>query len=637
MISTSAPHIYISALPLSPKSSVVRELYQQYARPMARVVRGLPVSWEPVVTAVHQGPIKDIAWSPCNRFIAITSATVEIIDAVTLKRLSTFESPSNPKSPLLGFSPDGCYLTQFEDGMFTSWDLQTGGPAGTILSPGLTLFPVTSFFSSTYSTDRKMLAVSYTHTFPTPSSIFIATYDLLSRTHTRSYPVSEGRIITPIWTHGVCLRFATVKSGFITIWETEFTLTPSPAEVKSFPVPDEVANGEGLLLHPALSRLAFAHQWTIFVWDVKASKFLLNSGHATPAFDRPAKSHSYRSSFSSDGRVFACLTALREISVWEETASVGYLLHQKFSFLAEDVHGGPLLSPNGESVVVVLRSAIHRWYTKPRNLSLSGVLNQHHALHSSILKFSPDETLAAFGTPWGDKVAIFDLRSGKPQLVINTGTEIELLGMTGSTIIVVSRGKVVTWSIPGNYGPRARADINDSVRTTLFDPSPLSLNHQKPTGTAISPDSSRILVWGPTEKIPSGGGLEIYDVSTGRCLAGVRVPSNLLSACFTPDGLGVWGEDFNSVLGWEVVEDHVSCVKLEPLLPTTCPPRVLPLGSSRGHDITHDGWVLSPTKKRPLWLPDHWRSDNWTSTWGRRFLGLRRRGTLEVVILEFFE
>ena len=593
------------------------------------------MSWEPVVTALHQGLIKDIAWSPCNRFIAIASVTVEVIDAVTLKRLDTFESPSDSKSPLLGFSPDGRYVTQFEDGMFTSWDLQTGGPAGTVLSPGLTLFLVTSFFSSTYSTDGKMLAVSYAHAFPTPFPTFIATYDLLSRTHTRSYPVSEGRIITPVWTHGGRLRFATLKLGFIAIWETEFTLARPPAEVESLPAPDEVANGEGLLLHPALSRLAFAHQGTIFVWDVKASKFLLDSGPTIPVLDRSAKPHSYKSSFSSDGRVFACLASSRETYVWKESPA-GYTLHQKLSFPAEDVHRGPLLSPNGESVVVVLSSAIHLWNTKHKNLSFSGVPSQHHTLHSSILEFSPDETLAAFKNPREEEVTVFDLQSGDPRLAVDTGMEIGLLWMTGSTIVVVGRGRVVTWNIPGDCSHSARADISDSVQTTLFDHSPLSLNHQKPIGTAISPDYSRFLIWGPTKEVPYGG-LEIYDISTGRCLAGVRVPRNLLTAWFTPDGLEVWGKDFGSVVGWKVVNDSESGVKLEPLEPATYLPRVLPSESPRGCEIAHDGWILSPTKKRLLWLPNHWRSDNWTPTWGKRFLGLIRRGSPEFVILEFFE
>src|ERR1700679_3483117 len=55
IIDTSAPHIYHSALPPSPKTSVVRQLYKQYAHPLARVVQGLPVSWEPAIATVYHG------------------------------------------------------------------------------------------------------------------------------------------------------------------------------------------------------------------------------------------------------------------------------------------------------------------------------------------------------------------------------------------------------------------------------------------------------------------------------------------------------------------------------------------------------------------------------------------------------
>ena len=39
VINTSASHIYHSALFLSPKTSIVRSLYEQYGRPLVRVVQ----------------------------------------------------------------------------------------------------------------------------------------------------------------------------------------------------------------------------------------------------------------------------------------------------------------------------------------------------------------------------------------------------------------------------------------------------------------------------------------------------------------------------------------------------------------------------------------------------------------------
>jgi hypothetical protein len=46
VISTSAPHIYHSAMPLSPRTSIVWKLYKPYANPLVRFVHGVPISWD---------------------------------------------------------------------------------------------------------------------------------------------------------------------------------------------------------------------------------------------------------------------------------------------------------------------------------------------------------------------------------------------------------------------------------------------------------------------------------------------------------------------------------------------------------------------------------------------------------------
>ena len=112
------------------------------------------------------------------------------------------------------------------------------------------------------------------------------------------------------------------------------------------------------------------------------------------------------------------------------------------------------------------------------------------------------------------------------------------------------------------------------------------------------------------------------------------------TAWFTPDGREIWGSPYShpAVHRWEVVEDGESdTIKLQPLTAAAYPPGVIPWQSSLGYEVTHDGWILSPTQKRLLWLPHHWRSSKWYMTWGGRFLGLFHRGLPEVVILEFLD
>src|ERR1700753_2618427 len=74
VINTSAPHIYHSALLLSPQTSITHEMYKNHASPLARVVRGMPDSWEPAIaTATFDNYLRDAIWSPCNRFIAVAN------------------------------------------------------------------------------------------------------------------------------------------------------------------------------------------------------------------------------------------------------------------------------------------------------------------------------------------------------------------------------------------------------------------------------------------------------------------------------------------------------------------------------------------------------------------------------------
>ena len=104
-MSISAPHIYHSALSLSPRASIVRELYKNYAHPLVRVVQGLPTSWEPIAAALYDHEFRrEAVWSPCNRFIAVAKKdAIDILDAVTLKRINTFKYPKSYSTPMLSF------------------------------------------------------------------------------------------------------------------------------------------------------------------------------------------------------------------------------------------------------------------------------------------------------------------------------------------------------------------------------------------------------------------------------------------------------------------------------------------------------------------------------------------------------
>ena len=123
VISESVPHIYHSALPLAPQSSIVKKLYSQQISSVARVV-ACPSSWDScAATAAAKYRLGHAAWSPCGQYIAATSVVdIEVQNSTTLEVLYILKPPGlNYKMPdRLKFSPDGhlmicAYLIYKED------------------------------------------------------------------------------------------------------------------------------------------------------------------------------------------------------------------------------------------------------------------------------------------------------------------------------------------------------------------------------------------------------------------------------------------------------------------------------------------------------------------------------------------
>ena len=635
----SAPHIYHSALPLSPRTSLIHKTYKNYASPLVRVVQGIPDSWERVVaTATFDKDLWDVVWSPCNRFIAVAKfQSVEVLDAVTLSRLSIFKKlPYRTLLQSLSFSPDGRCLTVCDDGTLTSWDLQTGSP----LSPIFLELKHSNNkpFSFKHSKDGKMIAVAYKPRGDYGSDIgyssSIYTYDYHSERHVGSHCFPEERIINPIWTQDEYLQFATIGPKSIKIWQSPFTLEPPPVEVASFPVPDGITDANRLLFLPSLSRLAFVLEDEIQVWDVKAPKLLLKS-KLTPSIDETSPP---QSSFSSDGRFFAFTTSGEGVHVWKESPT-GYLPHQQLPFFADFSKVAPRFSPNAESIIVSLQTKIHRLHARDQVPSLPSVSTRGSDTSDFTLGFSPGENLAAFARRGGNTVTIIDLKSGEHKWNINMGVEISCVGMAGGTVIVVGEGSIVTRNLPG--GDRIiDTSINNIVRATIHYPSSLSDDSSSlsddpgpPYCMSISPDLNRVVVM-RTRNV-SAGRLEVVDVSTGSRLATSDTMAQLRPR-FTRDGCEVWvgnyGEE-NRGEEFKIIEDNESgAIRLKRQSQEQPFPE-----SSSGYTVSDGGWILSPSQKRLLWLPHRLRSGELDRAWGGQFLGLLDGELSEVVILELLE
>ena len=396
--------------------------------------------------------IKHAVWSPCNRFIAIVwdgsgdERSVEILDAVTLGQLSTF--PVDGMIQHLIFSPDSHSLTWYNclPYRIISWDIHTG-----VLISKITL---KQLYSSDiiYSTCGTMVAVfCYKH-----GGITISTYNIISGTYIYSCSVNIQNL-AGVWAHGECLRFAAKELGTLTIWEVGFTPAHIPIKVESLSIPYEIHSHQSSYNH-TLSRLISKGFNTVCVWDTEHSKYLLGSMNIMDDSKIYTSSHS---SFFVEGD--------SGVELWKESPN-GYTLHQRFISSTSDIT--PCISPNGELVLTFGGSVVQLWYTTNSNTPLPTTPTQPFQKYrrSSLLEFAPDEALAAV-IQRGDKVVtVLDLKSGIQRLTIDAGMAVCGLGMTGSTIVVVGHGKIVTWSLPARGCVlNSRVHIGDSVKITTLD------------------------------------------------------------------------------------------------------------------------------------------------------------------------
>ncbi|KAF9642938.1 hypothetical protein BDM02DRAFT_3176389 [Thelephora ganbajun] len=636
IISISSPHIYHSALPLCPRKSIVWGLYEPHARPLTRIVRGLPNSWESSIAAARFPSSIDTAmWSPCSRFIAVSrrefqttisgsqsQTTIVILDAMTLERTTTLDYPLDRLSAtrLLVFSQNARLLTWCgvlaNGSKLISWDLQTGGLVSAI-APEQSTNP----HSLTYSACGTIIAASSLGN----STFTISIYNVLLGTHTHSHSV-EGRPLEEIWTHGERLRFATIDSGSITTWEVGFASAHAPVRIESLPVPDDF-HPSRFRFHPTSSRLAFTTGTSTIVWDAQDSKFLLSTD--TNGYEVTSMS------LSSDGRFLACKMGKLGIDLWKESPT-GYALHRK---LISDTgfFNEVLVSPNGESIIASSGPVIQLWRTTDSITSLSdpSTLTSQKSNNASILAFSPGEALAAVTRMEDKMVTVLDLNSGTMRLTIDTGMEVCAVGVAGSSIVVVGEGKIVTWNLPvGNPILNPRANVNDSVLTTTFNdlpPPDFSI-------ASVSPDLRHIaMVEFHRRRTTEPNHLHLYDIPTGQHLVSVEINS-YTHPWFTSDGREVLCESYwGTMERWKIIEDSGSDTRLEHLGSSICPPSVLPWQSARGYEVTDDGWVLSPSGKQLLWLPPSWRSNVQDRMWSGRFLWLLDWRLPEPVILELEE
>ena len=618
IIDVSSPHIYHSALVLSPKTSTVRKLYGSYAKPFAQVVCGVPMSWDPYTAATSFSfSIGPVVWSPCNKFIAVGAhgaMQVYILDSATLQQLQVLKCPQQriTSQEILIFSPDIRMLTCLfkssyaTEAFIISWNLQTGGIVS-VITPGKTYAS-----EITYSKNGKMVAV-FTWSNPRSYQSSISIYDVVSGVYIHGVHLDTPHVCA-IWAYGEFIQFATVQLDTIIIHQVECSPEATCTEVITLSIPGITIyhvnyGGKTQFLSTSYQLAIQTPDCGVLMWSVEASKYMLHNIYVDT---------SYPATFSSDGHLFTCTSCDGKVQLWGET-SAGYILHAQ---LPVTQNSRSLLSPDGKLVITFFHSAIQLWNVKHFTAAPSSIPTKVLPdTHEFIVDFLPDRQLAVVTRQMDKTVMVLNLNSGLLQSTIETSMEVYGLRAIGDTVVVIGDCKAITWNLAGDsFFLDSKMGVKNSVQTVEFR------NHY--SGNIISTSISPNLCYIATLKKDFSTTLVLSKVSTWEDPTSQDIKKGRHPLWFTSDGLNVCCS-----LG----EEGVGVVKIPQYGPQNEPVGDIwrcPWESSSGYQVTDDGWILGTDEKRLLMLPTSWQSHVEKMVWNGQFLALLHNSLPELVILK---
>jgi hypothetical protein len=583
VIKLSAPHIYHSALELSPRSAIVRKLYHHHRpHPTPWVVHGVPISWNQPLTI--QTNHKSAVWSPCSKSLAVaTPNNVEIWDILTLEKHSTLQPPSpshklqdTPKQDIpkhspygIAYSPSGhslaCYFSPST--AIIIWDIQTGGVVSKIECGAVG----TAFESLVWSSDGKTIG-----------AIFAGSQDWVVCV----CDVTMGTMVSPgtlqslhrpyLWPHNKSFQVLTMLSHKYFNFDI-YEVGPTLLRIESFSIMLSTRNKPQTISFSPVTRwisiITNKHheQNTLLAFSSQLSGALLME-----------VGNFHGNCFSPNGNLLAA-SGKAGIHVWK-CDSNSYTLWKEIPFQdgPRELSWGLQFSPTLFSVLISREGFLEVVHLDDLKVNPPAEPSPQYG------KISTDGTYIVTACCDEPRITITNLLSQTPSWFIDTGFRIHGLALTGNVLLVdgtddVGGDEIVTW----------RLTAEGAVEGVLGDEE-AGCSHeiwscQRPTCGAVE-----LLVTGDTGIIRiTGTHLLYYNTNTGELYKSAPIQVPTLSTSW--HNLG--DLSFHTNLhyhSFQECNDH-----LKDTQPASIP-------------SYEEGWVKYPEGEHPhrFWLPVHWRADH---------------------------
>ena len=621
LINTSAPHIYHSALELSPLSSAIRKFYYyQRPHPSPRVVIGIPDSWEPraSVSANHSYYLSS-TWSPCGQFIAaVAEGVVRVWDALSLKPLSTLQSTKVATKFRCGlaFSPDGYSLAGCSNTGIIIWDVQTGGVVKEIrceiTGSGLEL--VWALDGESIGTiSPRVLETLTVHIYNIATGTILSSITLQSRD--KPY----------VWAHDKSFRIATTatwdhKGYRINIFEVGSTLV----KIESFPFKSYSNLGT---FSPTTYRISVSipedHNQSpgLLVLDIQNSGILLQE----------TGSYGY-SSFSPDASLFGAFTG-DHLSIWRYTFG-HYTQWREFQQTPTPLQ----FSPTSSSILGIAGTLLHVIHPdhSPATLAIESAITTRSIPRDA---YSPHSNYIVTTHRGKSTITITNLCSQNPSSsqFIDTNLDISEIVLTGNVLLAKGSDTIVAWLlteegvVDGAFGNR-RADQNDSI---------WSISPQEMALQAQSSQDKNPSFWARLLQRDYGGkqnGDEYLEFSAGDGIAALRHRNGF--------NFHIYHTETGEILKLDkaLLHPKQTWYRFHNPHQDDCDLYHHNLHKYHEHlecdwpvsqNTLHEGWIKDPEGKHRLWLHAHWRVVGNSVDWLSKVTTLRLKNSSELVIIKF--